>query len=137
MRIGGSSTTSFSGRFDGRRLIASIRRELSWHSLGWIAPSLALALILGTTVGSPYGWLLYWGFNVAGVWMYCDANGTNKPRMQRALKVASFILLPSGVLGLLAGGGPQSFAYSARGVDPTRATRSPGVTSSASEMPAL
>ncbi len=67
-----------------------------------------LAFVLGFTVGLLPVWLVYWLVNVVGVWLYCDANGPHKLRAQKWMKGLSLLLLPTGIAGLMAGGGTLS-----------------------------
>lgn len=81
-----------------------LRRTRIAQSAGWAVPSLALAIVGGVTIGFLFGWLLYWAFNVIGVWAYCDSRGSANHTTQRWFKRLSMVLVPTGVLGLLAGG---------------------------------
>jgi len=70
----------------------------------WAGPSLGLSVAGGIVFGLPFLWLIYWAFNTTGVWLYCDGKGHTKLRTQRWLKRLSMILVPTGLIGLLASG---------------------------------
>ena len=71
----------------------------------WAVPPLVLAVVLGLTVGFLPVWILYWAINETGVWLYCDSKGPNHLRRKTYIKRLSLVLLPSGFVGLMAGGG--------------------------------
>ena len=75
------------------------------HHVWWALPSFAVAAGLGLTVGYPIAWLAYAGFNVVGVWLYCDRHGPERHRTQSSLKMLAIVMLPVGVVGVLGSGG--------------------------------
>ena len=92
----------------GNSWINDVRHTRIAKRAAWVAPSLALAVLGGVVLGFMLGWLLYWAFNVIGVWTYCDSRGSDSSRTQRWFKALSMVLVPTGVIALLAGGGGMS-----------------------------